>query len=73
MKTAREKILDRLSLADGPLPLHELNIHGVSQAAASARLREMKRDGLVESVRVEGKKFTAWIIKPQSDYIFTVA
>lgn len=73
MKTAREKILNRLALADNPLPLHELNIQGVSQAAASARLREMKREGLVLSVPVEGKRYTAWILKPESDYLFTVA
>lgn len=73
LKTAREKILDRLALADNPLALHDLNIQGVSQAAASARLREMAREGLVVSVPVAGKRYTAWILKPDSDYLFTVA
>lgn len=70
MKTAREKILDRLALAENPLALHELDINGVSQAAASARLREMAREGLVVSIPVAGKRYTAWILKPQSDYIW---
>ena len=66
--TARTKILQRLALADLPLPLHQLDLDGVSQAAASARLRELKKEGLVVSVPVKGKKFTAWMLTPQSDY-----
>ena len=68
MTTARTKILQRLALADLPLPLHQLDLDGVSQAAASARLRELKKEGLVVSVPVKGKKFTAWMLTPQSDY-----
>ena len=71
MTTARTKILQRLALADLPLPLHQLDLDGVSQAAASARLRELKKEGLVVSVPVKGKKFTAWILTPQSDIDFS--
>jgi hypothetical protein len=41
-----------------------LNLVGVSETAASARLRELKRAGLVVSVPVPGKRFTAWAIAP---------
>ena len=58
--TAKELILARLSHTEIPLAIHELQIGGVSQTAASARLREMKRDGLVVSVPIPGRKFTAW-------------
>lgn len=61
---ARHKIVSRLYSASAPLALHELNIAGVSQAAASARLRELKRDGIVQSVPVEGKRYTAWRLTP---------
>lgn len=67
MLTAKELILHRLSHSDRPLALHELNLNTVSQAAASARLREMARDGMVTSVRVPGKKFTAWKLNEVSD------
>lgn len=69
-KTAKEKILDFLAMADGPVPIHELRIEGVSQTSASARLREMAREGLVESVPVEGKRYTAWKAVPVVDYDF---
>jgi DNA-binding HxlR family transcriptional regulator len=68
--TARAKILQRLALAGEPLPLHKLNLEGVSQTAASARLRELHKDGLVISVPVQGKRFTAWMLTPESDYQF---
>lgn len=66
--TARQKILQRLALADLPVPIHDLNLTGVSQTSASARLRELAKDGLVVSVPVKGKRFTAWMLTPQSDY-----
>ncbi len=62
--SARDAILARLAEATRPIPLHELDVIGVSQAAASARLREMARENLVESVPVPGKRFTAWRILP---------
>lgn len=60
--TARDKILMRLSGASRPLALHELDIPGVSQAAASARLREMAKENLVVSFPVPGKRFTSWAL-----------
>lgn len=60
--TARDLILRRLAEASRPVALHELNIQGVSQSAASARLREMARENLVVSFPVPGKKFTAWLL-----------
>ena len=65
--TARDIILNRLAHASGPVALHELDLKSVSQTSASARLREMARDGVVKSVRVPGKRFTDWILTPQSD------
>lgn len=62
--TAKEKILFRLRESSIPLPIHALDISGVSQTSASARLREMARDNLVRSVPVPGKRFTAWAIVP---------
>lgn len=58
--TARDLIVKRLAQATEPLPLHALNIPMVSQTAASARLRELAREGVVQSVPVSGKRFTAW-------------
>lgn len=60
--TARQMIVKRLYEAARPLALHELDLIGVNQAAASARLRELRRDGLVSSVPVPGKRFTAWVL-----------
>ena len=68
--TARQKILRRLALADLPLPIHALDIEGVSQTSASARLRELHREGLVVSVPVKGAKYTAWMLTPESDIDF---
>jgi len=62
--TARDLIVKRLFEAGEPLALHSLHIEGVSETAASARLREMKREGLVVSIPVPGKKFTAWTLTP---------
>ena len=67
---AKEKILHRLSLSDLPVPIHELNIQGVSQTSASARLREMAREGLVMSVPVNGARYTAWMLAPDDMSLF---
>lgn len=58
--TAKEKIVRALAESDRALALHEIPVMGINQAAASARLRELRREGLVESVPVPGKRFTAW-------------
>ena len=60
--TAKEKIIMRLASVNQALPLHALDIPGVSQTAASARLREMARDGIAVSVPVVGKRYTAWTL-----------
>lgn len=62
---ARDKILAFLATCDRPVPLHEMSMPGVSQTSASARLREMARDNIVESVRVPGRKYTCWILTPK--------
>ena len=69
--TARTKILQRLALADLPLPIHDLNITGVSQTSASARLRELHREGLVVKYPVKGRKYDAWALRPESNYDMT--
>lgn len=63
--TAKALILERLAHTEIPLALHQLQIGGVSQTAASARLREMKKAGLVVSVPIPGRKFTAWALAPK--------
>ena len=69
--TARDIILNRLAHASGPVALHELDLKSVSQTSASARLREMAREGIVKSVRVPGKRFTAWTLNEVSDIDFS--
>lgn len=64
MIPARALIIKRLYEAQAPVPLHALDIVGVSQTAASARLREMKREGIVVSVPVPGRRYTAWKLAP---------
>lgn len=64
---ALSKIVTVLGVAPKPLALHELQDYGlrdVSQAAASARLREAARPPcpIVMSVAVPGKKYTAWLL-----------
>lgn len=63
--TAKAKILARLASSPWPTPLHKLDIPGVSECSASARLREMAKEGLVRSVSVPGKRFTSWEIVPK--------
>ena len=62
--TARALVVKRLYEANAALPLHALGIPGVSESAAGARLRELTRDGITEVVKVPGKKFKAWRLKP---------
>ena len=63
--TAKQKIMARLSSSPWPVPLHKLDIPGVSECSASARLREMARLGIVYSVPVPGTKYTAWALVPK--------
>lgn len=63
--TAKAKILARLSESAWPLPLHKLDLPDVSECSASARLREMQREGIVYSVPVPGSHMTAWAIVPK--------
>lgn len=62
---AADLILSRLREAGRPLALHEINVPSVAQTAASARLRELRREGLVQSVPVPGFRYTAWQLTPQ--------
>lgn len=64
MILARHKIVARLRAASVPVAIHDLNLDGVSQTSASARLRELAREGVVQSVGVPGKRYTAWILTP---------
>lgn len=70
---ARHKIIARLYEAPGPLALHELGIPDVSQTSASARLRELAREGIVQSVKVPGKHYTAWTLTPNQPSLPGVA
>ncbi len=64
MIPARALIVKRLFESKEPLPIHALDIPQVSQTSASARLRELKRDGIVESLPVRGRRYTAWRLVP---------
>lgn len=59
---AADAILARLREAGRPLPVHELNIMGVSENGAATRLAEMARQGLVIGVPVPGKRFKSWTV-----------
>lgn len=71
--TARDLIVARLAQAPAPLALHELDIVGVSQTSASARLRELAREGIVQSVPVPGKRYTAWRLAPKDLTLFDLS
>lgn len=58
--TTKALILAFLGESSRPLPIHDFPIPGVSQTSISARLRELAREGKVESVPVPGRKYTAW-------------
>lgn len=62
--TARQKLIAALYRAPRPLALHEIPVEGVSQTSMSARLRELAREGIVQSVPVPGARFTAWALSP---------
>ena len=59
METTRQKILKSLALSPRPLACHEFFV-GANDAAVSARLRELARDGLVIGQRVPGKAYKVW-------------
>ena len=59
-KTDEEKILARIREADRPLSLTELQIIGISESTAGARLREMTRAGLTFCEYRKGKRFKHW-------------
>ena len=63
--TAKEAIVSTLSDSDRPLAVFEFGLMGVAQTSISARLRELARDGIVQSVRVPGKRYTAWTLAPK--------
>lgn len=62
MKPTKQVILETLAMSDRPLALHELNITGISECSASARLREMARIGQVIGQRREGKSYKEWTV-----------
>jgi len=66
MPTARQEILRTLAMSTVPLAVHELGIPWVSDTAASARLRELAREGLVVGARAQGKPYKVWTISPDS-------
>ena len=65
--TARTKILQRLALATEPLAVHEIKVNGVSDTACSARLREIRREGLVIKHKKIGVRFDYWSLTPERD------
>lgn len=63
--TTSERILNFLAddQAENPtswVAVHEITLMGASDCAISARLRELARDGRVESRMREGKRFKEW-------------
>lgn len=64
MITARALIIKRLYESGVPLPVHALDIPQVSPTAASARLREMRRDGIVQKVKAPGQRYDLWRLTP---------
>ena len=58
--TAKHKLIAHLYKSERPLAVHEIQIEGVSQTSASARLREMRRDGIVVKTKAEGKAYDLW-------------
>ena len=60
--TAKDAILRHLMDARRPLAIHEIDIPGISQNSAAARLRELTQEGqLVRQFR-PGKSFKEWMI-----------
>ena len=69
--TAKDKILNRLALADEPLAVHQIKVAMVSDTSCSARLREMHREGLVIKHKKIGVRFDYWSLTPESDIDFS--
>lgn len=61
---ARQAIIKALYEASEPLPVHGLGLVGVSETAASARLREMAREGIVAGFTKPGARYKLWLLKP---------
>ena len=62
-KTASERIVDALIIHGSWLAVHEIGLIGISDCAASARLRELARTGAVVSRYREGTRFKEWAIR----------
>ena len=58
--TAREAIIKALSTAAGPVPIHSLDVNGISQTAVSARLRELSKAGIVIGIKHPSKPYKLW-------------
>jgi hypothetical protein len=61
---AKQAIIERLKKSPEMLAIHEMGFLGHSQTAISARLREMRREGLVCGSTRPGKKFKQWGLNP---------
>ena len=59
---AADRIIQVLHEASRPLAIHEMVLPGVSQTAASARLRELAKVGIVVGERVPNKAYKAWTV-----------
>ena len=62
-KTASERIILRLVSHNGWLAIHEFGLRGISDCAASARLRELARGGKVVSRFREHSRYKEWSIR----------
>jgi DNA-binding HxlR family transcriptional regulator len=62
--TGRQAVVKALYEAGEPRPIHALEVPGVSQATVSARLRELRRDGLAQKMKAPGSKFDLWRLTP---------
>lgn len=69
--TGRQAIIKALYESPRPLALHEIPVVGINQAAASARLRELARDGIVVGTRRPGTAYKEWAMAP-TDLIIPV-
>jgi hypothetical protein len=61
--TAKESILEVLSKTTDKLAIHEFPFVGYNQAAISARLRELAREGKVVGTPRPGKAFKEWSLR----------
>ena len=71
-QTAREKILERLSSADTPLAVHEMNIWGSNENAVASRLSELAFEKLVTGRVRQGKRFKEWSILKDGQLEFII-